>query len=408
MAITINKSAESAAPVYNPVGYSISSNNTAQTNFKYICDVYVTGATIPTYVRKVQPAEPSNGYCFIDVSTICKDFITQDRSTLTKTFNDCTNSYCIFSAKFGEQYGPSSGITNYSGLTNTSGVAFNGALSYEEFTAYTSAQFNLSTSASRFLTNADERGTNIQDDEYWSLYFLNLTGQAYNVRIRTYDTAGNIIQTIEHGTSLNSNSKLVRIGCGPANLALLNGTELRFSASSGLPAITANVAYYTVYILNSSSIQISESFRFNISDRCSKGDIYRLEFLNPYGGYDAFTFNASNQKNTSIQRSNFKKRLGEWSGNQFTFEKTQRSKTQYNTTFQDTIKITSDWISESESTWLKDLFTSPDVGIRDSSGNFIPVNIVENSYMIKNRAFNKQFNIECTLEIGYNGNRQQQ
>lgn len=409
MGITTNKSPNNPTPVYNDVGYSVSSNNTTQTNFKYVADVYWAGATAP--IRKKQPAEPSNGYCYFDVAGVLKSYVTRDPAiTTTNGFAHASNSYINYTVQFGEEYGASSATTVYPNLTTATGTVWNASYPYDQFMQTVAiSQYTTANANRKFLTEHPGSAATpikVQSTDTYTLYFLNTASAAYNVQIKTYDSSGTLIQTVEHGSVYTTNDKVLMIGCGPSNLGLLTGSELRFSGS--LPVVSASVDYYTVQLVDSGGSAISVAMRFKIYEECSKYDIYRLQFLNYLGGYDFFSFYGAPKKTTEIQRDFYKKRQGSWSSNQFVYSYKDRSKTQYNTIAQDSIRLVSDWTNPSENSWLEGLVSSPDVYYYDPNlRNWIACTLADSGFEYKTRERDGLFNLEVTIQPSFNRYRQQ-
>lgn len=410
MAISITDSpAYGAMPVYNPIGYSVSSTNTAQANFKYVCDVYPAGATAP--IRKKQPADPNNGYCYFDIAGILKSYITSDPANgSTYTFADCTNSYKLYTVKFSEEYGASSATTVYPNLATASGVAWNGALPFDEWAENAMANYYTAGSTRKFLTSHPGSAATpikIASQEAYSLYFLNGDTTAYSVAITTYNSSDVVQNIVVFQSGFSTVSKMLRLGVGLLDLEAIDGSETGFTATNGLPVISASVDYYTITLSSITSSQISAAMRFKVVEHCSKYTTYRVQFLNKQGGYDMFTFTGAPKKTSTIERDHFKKRLGAWSGNQYLYDSLNRSKTQHNTIIQDSIKLVSGWISEAESTWLEELVSSPDVSFIDSNGNYIPCNVIDSNYEYKTQARDVLFNLELTIQPSFNRYRQQ-
>ena len=106
MALTVYNTPNSYAPAYNQMIFTLSSTNVAQSNFRYIADIYVNGSS--DYTRLEVGKNPSNGYGTFDVSGIIQNFLTRDAEDNTTTFKQCGNSIASYIVQFGEQYGASS------------------------------------------------------------------------------------------------------------------------------------------------------------------------------------------------------------------------------------------------------------------------------------------------------------
>ena len=406
MAININQYPNGTVIVagYNPIEYSLDSTNVAQTNFQFVCDVYPAGATAPTRLK--QPANPTNNYCVFDIQSVVKSYLGRDRWGYSDTaWNTCTNSFNNFTVKFGEEYGASSAITVYPNLTTHSSLyAVNGSFDFFDFVNVPYKTNQLLNSTRKFLTSRSS--VNVTIDEKYQLYVLNGTSgasQAYNVVCKSYNSAGTLQQTLEFGTDQPYQTKVQRVCVGAYDLNNLTGSETRYSITTAQPFVTSSIAYYDVYICNSSKTQISETKRFYVVNDCNPHTTYKLIFQNKYGGYDGFKFYSSSDKVTNVTRLEMKKRLGAWSGTAYQYNFTDRGRTNYSNLVQKGMHMRSDWLTESESTWLEELLTSTDVLLEDSTnGAYIPVVITSNTYNEKKYSKDGLFNIEIDIEYSVN------
>lgn len=410
MAITINGNpiGTTVMPVWNPIEYDISSNNTAQSNFKYVVDIYAAGATSP--IRKKQPPDPTNGYCVFDIASVVKDYMGRNAWGYTDTvFNDCSSSYNNFTVKFGEEYGASSAITVYPDLTtDSSRFAINGAFSHPEYVAIAYKNYTLGTVARKFLTS---RSTiDVTTTDKYQLYFLNgnTTGTTvYNIVCKSYNSSGTLLQTLEFGTPFSTNNKMQRVCVGPEQLNAMTGGELRYSITTAQPFVSASVSYYTVEAVESGLGKISETKRFNVVEDCNTHTTYTLMFQNKFGGYDSFAFKSASDKKEMLMRTEYKRRLGAWSGTSYNYDYTDRGRAVQNTFVQDGLHLRSDWLTENESAWLSELISSGDVYILDTaSASYIPVMITTNNYEQKEYEKDGLFSLEIDIEYSTNRVRQ--
>ena len=116
MAITIQQQPDLYTPVYNPMRFVIQSSNNASANFKYVVDLYVSGVTGRVW-RGLYNANSLYGNAAADISRVLESYITYDLDSSLYGFQTCPNSVKAYELKIGEQYGASSGITNYSATT---------------------------------------------------------------------------------------------------------------------------------------------------------------------------------------------------------------------------------------------------------------------------------------------------
>lgn len=395
MAITINQQPDTYSPVYNPLVFVVTSDNTAETNFNYIIDVY-WNSTLQT--RHRMPARPDNGKCVFDVSKILESQVTHDIDIETEDFTLNSNSYLKFQVKFGEEYDVAGDLTLFTDLTISNDIwAFNAALDYFDFVYYASVDYVLDDSSRKFLTNAP-LSNRIRLTDNQSLYSVFSTSVAnYNKQFYKVYNASGVVQNGGTPYSLvNSVSsaadKFIKVPVGPA---ILN-------------SIFANIIQegytYETWAVQGST-QISEKRTFIVDTQCTKYTPYRLHFLNQLGGFDSFNFILASKEDSRIDRVKYKRLLGSMSGSSFVYSKTDRGENILSTTVTDSITINSNWISEEESVWLKELITSPIV-FHELNGELLPISITDSKYEVKRRVTDKLFNLSLTFNYSVVNNRQ--
>ena len=96
MAITIEQEPEIFSPAYNDFVYVISSDNTAQTNFKYVADIVVKGQSF----RITLFPHPSLGSTFVNVGRIVENYLSSDYDNNTYGFLECKNSIEQYEVRF--------------------------------------------------------------------------------------------------------------------------------------------------------------------------------------------------------------------------------------------------------------------------------------------------------------------
>jgi hypothetical protein len=109
MITTINYAPSYLQGVYNPIIWSVTSDEIAQPNFSYVFDVYING----TFEIRLKVKPNPSGAGMIDVSQICQSYLKNDRIPETRInttsqnyiFEDNTNSSLHLMVKAGEEYG---------------------------------------------------------------------------------------------------------------------------------------------------------------------------------------------------------------------------------------------------------------------------------------------------------------
>lgn len=403
MAITVYNTPASYAPAYNQMIFTLSSSNSGQPNFRYIADIYVNGSS--DYTRLEVGKNPSNNYGTFDVSGIIQNFLSRDADDNTTTFKQCENSIASYEVKFGEQYGPSSGITNYTNLTNSTGYCFNGVFDANSFLDFTTNKYVTINSSTIWLSDSPKIYTRI--GEKLNLGFMTRSvDNAYYLLIKTYTINGTLQNTVTilnpYRAISNRKDRSINVDVSYDWLTSLTTGDL---ASGTAPFINASTYYYTVEMTEDNLDAVTESRKIYIDEYCSKYSPIRFKFMNNYGKYDYYTFTGAKTKTTNITRNTYKSNPNQWSSTNYNYNRMSRGLNQYETILDDTITINSDWITEAESIWLEQLVTSPDVYIYEG-GNLVSVNITNANYETKYVASQQLFNLVISFTYSQNRKRQ--
>lgn len=399
MSLTIIQQPSKFSPAYNPLMFVSSGTNNTQTNYKYIFDVFFSGASAYTFRTKVLPRP--DGYGLFDASPIVRDYVGSNiaiQISPNEGFKKNSKSYQEFSVQFGEEYG--SPFVDYPNLASSGVIyAFNGVFDFLDFSTFNTDTYVIQKGKVRnFLTNIPRaNATVIGSSENAWLYMQTDTINAINVlNINTND--GGLFQiTNPYNLLASEDERFLRIPCGTKNLNL-----------TGQTIITANTTSYTLVIKDDSGItSTTETFSFKVQDPCTPYTLYRLHWLNKLGGFDSFTFSRLSQKLTDITRPMFKKSSGSVTNKGWSYNNYDRGENNYHNTFKDKLVLNSDFITEAQATWLKELMTSPVVYLDDATYGLVAVNITDGSYESFQKTKDKLFNLVINLVYSQDNSVQQ-
>lgn len=411
MAITIQQSPGSKQPAYNELVYVVSSNNYTQQNFRFVADIYISGVSSPAYFRQKKSPHPTLNVGVFDIHRIVENYISHDISTTTYGFQRNENSGKQYQVKFGEEYGISSGIIVYDALTNSSsGDIFPGALGFLDYKDYSQANYILGGSTKKFLTNAPASQNIFTDENAWLYMIQETSGVISSARVVTKNAAGATIDTINivnpyPDSDADHRNQFLRFGCGTYNLNQIDSSLLNGASQ---PIIGSNVASYTISIGSTptgGAIR-SETRTFVIKENCSRYDTYRIHFLNKLGGFDSFTFNMIAVETFDIARSLFKKTVGTTTATTFSYAKSDKENRELSIEYQDTLRLESDWITETEATWLEELVHSPVVFLDHATHGLIALNITKSQHTKRRHIVDKTINLQVEAKYSFNNFRQ--
>jgi hypothetical protein len=393
MALYFMQQPQKYHPAYNDIIFVTSGTNNTQTNYQYILDVWLTGASIYSKRFKV-PSRP-DGYGVFDISEFIRQYVTQDIAIATtpEAVKQNLHSWVSYDIKLGEEYGTSG--TVYSAIA-TSGTyyAFNACYDPLDYVDYNQSNYIAQTTSRKFLTNTNNTSSATakpvrSTEREWLHFICNGSGNLVSYVYYSSDTgSGNLTNTFS--TVITGDQMFLRIPAGPQNIG---------------STISSIGTTYSITLRDSTNQNVSETRYFIVRDYCSKYDSYRIHFLNKLGGFDSFTFNAVSKQSSTIDRQKYKKLWGAMSGSNWIYSKSDIQEQTFSTIIKDKLIINSDWISEAESTWLEELITSP-VVYWDNDGTLIPLTITNSGYERKKTENEKMFNLVLEVEFTYNRYRQ--
>jgi hypothetical protein len=388
MAITILSSPNQFMAAYNQVPYTVSSNNTSQPNFNFIVDVNQTGGTSNPLARLKYPAQPSSSQLTLDIGSVLKNYVSYDFDPNSFGIMANPKSRLNYFVQFRELYDNASGIPTLSGVlasdppTPSSSVfklAANAIFDFEEFTP-----------------------NSFVDKQVLAYGFLNFQGKeniALNQkRILSWFDKTRVVNYIGIGYNSGGLAPVITTEAAP-----LTANEYLFSLDllSLIDFITLNEGNEFFIRLYDIDNNVIATKIFTYTEPCSQYENVRLHYLNKLGGFDVFNFNKNTINAMTIDRKQFKAPLP------IGYSKTDRLKTNYNTTINDRITINSDWITEEQSALLEQLATSPIIYLERSPTDFIAVNILNSEYEIKTFLTDrKMFNVTFEIEYSYSRYRQ--
>ena len=398
MAITILANPKDFAPVYNKMEYLISSTNFAEPNYAYLVDIYINGSGTKT-VRLRIPVRPSDNYGKVDIHRVLESALTSNVGNplgAAGTY-EAPNSALTYIVKFGEEYGTT--VVQYPDLTvDSSRKAFNASLEKRPFINWNVTEYELDGVTKKFLTNAPDNHTVSINSHGWS-YYKEATAIDF-FTVNTYDSAGAVISSFRIDPTATSGD----IQFVPSSPASLNNIDNANLLSGIQPIIIDSVATYNIQAVGTIT-NLSEVRTFVIKENC-KYDVNTLIFQNNLGAFDNFTFYLGDMSTTAIERKDMKVNVDTVVGTDIVYSMNEREKVTYYTKKSETIKLMSDWITEEESNWLLELFSSPEIYLQEGNELTAVAKIKATNYTKKKVVRDKLFKIDVELELGYDDYRQ--
>jgi hypothetical protein len=370
MAITVNSTPASYSSAHDSLWFVVSSNNSTQTNFKYVFDIQVGGVTVATV--KNYPDE--GGYGVFDAAPIIRNYFASGFSTSGSSLLQYADGFLHvdYTVIYGEQVG----AVLTTNLTSSTGKAWNYSL--DPF------RNSISTYANKFLTTRDRTAGQVANGEKFYITYFNA------------DLA-NVTATIQKLNEDGSNSGSASTGSGlsTAHGLILDLSPSAINAYLGSTFITASTYAWRVTV-GSDSMTVKQVCAPRFTP-------VQLVFQNKFGGYDSFTFRLISRESQRVSRSTYKsneyRRVGTTmtnkasSGVHFGGTQAFAGNIQYG------FKVTSDYLSAIDYELGSQLIASNEAYYYSGS-DYFPIIMRETSWEEKNDTADKMFNYELNFDLG--------
>ena len=408
MAITINSTPINLGTygvnypsIHEDQWFVVTSTNVAQTNFKYVFEIYVNGnlaATLRSF------PDPSTSKGFLNVSAIARNYIssyfipstTFPGTAFTYTGEDIYAEVEVF---FGEEYGGST----YSSLASSSAFLFNyyhrlfSELNPDYFNAEFTYENNFTYLSNRDLTQLKA--------------FSN--SRLYIPLLRSVANAGTMnVKLVVQGYNPATNTWTTWTGNNVATntYTLLDLSPTALNTYLGANNINQNISKYIVKTLIDNDYYLNDVF---VEKGCEiRYQNVALHFLTALGGYETINFDMISRQSGSFERKsfasmpyrydsatasmrplNFSRRLIYPGTNTFAVNETVN------------FRLMSDYVNEIDYNFFKELIASPEVYLERANGYF-PVTITDTQWTQKRKLADKVFNLELNVEFGKKMNSQ--
>ena len=377
-------------------------------NFKYVYDVFCSDATQTGNTNnavyagryKVSP-DYITGYGTFSPARVLESYFVNHCDPFITGVSLSNYSQLNVLLMIGEEYDASSsyitatGTTIYSGLTGSSEVhCINSVRQYDEphsgLTAHnadSSIDFRYLTDWKQLDSSGNVNPKKIRRDEYEILSIFTQNGYYKKFQVNAYDDGNNLIATTN---IINATSTIARIDCG-VGVGNLNDYDSSI--------ITSAITSYYVNGMNGGS-SFGQTFQFIIDDDCVRYNTKRLCWLNKWGGYDYFTFKLIDRQFIERKTNEWQKQLPrpDWNIGDL-------SRVVLNVDANKKFIVTSDWVTDYESEFIQNLFTSPEIYLLDGT-NKLPIIITEKTIEKGTNLNDVVTNYTFNFDYGWNMNLQ--
>jgi hypothetical protein len=272
-------------------------------------------------------------------------------------------------------------------LTDPMNYVFNAVFDPVPFLSYDQADYLLNASGVGCLTTAANTQTIGSNDSLFLHCLTDTEDSPYDMRVRTYDYTGGLLNTYTYANPFTDWVGSVSIGSTiiPSVISKRRRTRVavgtRDLAAMSSPVSFIGAGSYTVTFRNSGGFTVGQTYTFNISD-CAKYERVRLHWLNPLGGFDAYTFTLKSVIEEDIERSTFGRQHNILASRPVSYGYTTQSRgtVEYASDVPMRLTVNSNHLTDADSVWMKTLHRSPEVYLEQSDGTFIAMNILNKKY----------------------------
>lgn len=422
MSITIQQQPTSPNIANNDLLYVLTSNQTSQAQFQYVCDIKDDSGTLIQRIK--QQPNPSAKAVFNTGQIMTGYFTNTDRIWDTAVVAPNTGSGLDYQVVFGEEYAASvsSSVELYDGIQNatTGSPALTGSDYYFNLFGVNESALDLNNwnwnSGSKYdyedplddvvfthqngLTTFDTQSVYLGD--YGTISFLNgnasgdatpfineaqdvfaaiykqydvtgsllATDTIYNLTLRNVDTE----QWLDVYTSQSQATRLAHFPTGPQNIV-----------DAGI-TLDADLDYYTITFTSQATDRapnedgIWGTYTFNIGD-CSGFTPQRFAWKNIYGVWDYYNFIKANNRTSTIQRKEYTQTFVNYSttSNGVPYDQTRRGRNNHYNDITKQRQANTDWLTQTDADNLREMFYSADVYYYDDTNGWIPIVVTDAS-----------------------------
>ena len=361
MSITSLISPSGEVGVQDSLWHIAYSDNSGQTDFKYVFDVYRGNTQL---VRVKLFPDPTTGRGYFDAAPVVRNefSVSWFEPTGTGVFIKQPSASGEISLTYNIRAGE-----DFSGLT-TLNLASGNVTAYNwRPPLFNRKQSTTSVYANNYMTNRKKVGK-IGIGEH--LYIPYKGSGTIRMNYQTYN--GNNTLVASGNSSTYSASGYVQLDIGTAAV----------NTSAGSSVVTSATNYYKVRIENQTTSQFSEWFTVYV-DCDHRYTPYCLHFVNQYGMYETMRFSKASKLSMNIERKTYEKLPERFTNTQVTYYDTNNvyheTKINYASKFNWMYKLTSDLLIDQDYVWLSELVTAPIIYF-EYENDFYPVTISATSY----------------------------
>jgi hypothetical protein len=216
-----------------------------------------------------------------------------------------------------------------------------------------------------------------------------------NFLFELYDESATVIATFSIPFSLATGG-LYYLPTGLKNL--VNGGYID-------QATADDTAYWTLVGVDIDDNEVTAKYGYYIESDCKYNPVH-LYWLNQMGGWDSYSFIKKNERSIEVDKKRYKQYLGDYNNattdNPFSTEAYSRSLTEREPIVKTFLNLNSNWLTESEFKYMRDLLRSKSVWMVDDNVDgysVVPVVVEDNNYLMRRERNSRKYNQTLRLQI---------
>lgn len=384
MSLTVSQQPQAYTPAYNAQTFTALSNQIAIIDFKYVVTVQINGGTVFTNNILQRP----DGYLVYDPIELVKNYIT--RSYFDPTSVTCkyaNGKSCAVEVNIKEFY--SNAIQS---TTKINYIAFDACLNDTDFRNYVYTNYVSNGSTIKLLSSSLNEFLQPENKLYlkndiWLHFFRN---SATAIKLDVYDETFTLQGTI--------------------SLSIPTTNQYIYYANVGYKTLVSNGytpkdGWYIEVNINAGATNLYSNV-ITFRESCSKYTKYALCYLKRNGNLQHFNFDLVSEESASKKTNTVRLNPSKITSGVYGSNSWDREKYVVSTEITKTIKLNTNWITETQSEQLDELWDSPIVWVVDENQNYIPVTITDTSYKYDKHINSALFNYSVTCEYGVQETRQ--
>ncbi len=376
MAITVRNKPTSPNVTDTKLVYAVSSSNALLPQFQYVTDINLGGTRLTRLLTYPNP----EGIGVLEVSSILGDNLEYDQDWKVSTAEESDEGFKEFTLHFSESYGTSisSSVTFYPGGASDSIEVFQGTVDPNQ------GSYNFQPSSSfQLLTNSTKGYISKGNYVTVPIYMppSSVIGGTQDIEVEYVNAAGTIIFQANNALSPGSDYEIFTTPIASGS-SLFNNTY-------------NNEDWETIRIRNANNNDLL--FTYNRVRPCYDDGV-TFAFINNYGYFEYYSIGNPVRENSTLTREMADLPQVDYS-NLGAYDITRRGEKVYNTTYQDTYDVTTDYLDEETANLVTELYDSPEVYVQED-GKFIPIVITDTTYT-RNTNQNRQKLFQYTITYRY-------